>query len=195
MNVRFAPNVRRYGFTLVEMLVALGIGSVVLLAICALSIYSARCFLALGNYSDLDAQSRNTVDVIGRDIRQATALLDFKANSSTRYLTFTNSELGTFMKLTWHIDNKTLSYQATDSPAQVLLTGCDRWSFSLFNGSPIVSSTNILFNPATNSSGKLDVTLCKLVNMSWKCSRTILGEKMNTEKVQTAQIVLRNKVR
>ena len=29
--------------------------------------------------------------------------------------------------------------------------------------------------------------------MTWKCSRTILGQKANTESVQTAQVVLRNK--
>jgi len=28
--------------------------------------------------------------------------------------------------------------------------------------------------------------------VSWKCSRTILGAKINTESVQTAKIVLRN---
>ncbi len=50
-----------------------------------------------------------------------------------------------------------------------------------------------MFYPATNSSGVYDPSICKLINMSWKCSRTILGSKMNTESVQTAQVVLRNK--
>jgi hypothetical protein len=30
------------------------------------------------------------------------------------------------------------------------------------------------------------------VDVSWKCSRQILGEKVNTESVQTAKIVMRN---
>jgi hypothetical protein len=35
------------------------------------------------------------------------------------------------------------------------------------------------------------VGLCKLISVSWICSRTILGSKMNTESVQTAKIVIR----
>ena len=34
--------------------------------------------------------------------------------------------------------------------------------------------------------------ICKLVSVSWRCSRTILGQKVNTESVQTAKIVIRN---
>jgi len=40
----------------------------------------------------------------------------------------------------------------------------------------------------------VDINACKLINMTWKCSRTIFGSKRNTESIQTAQIVLRNKV-
>jgi hypothetical protein len=32
----------------------------------------------------------------------------------------------------------------------------------------------------------------KLISVSWRCSRTILGAKVNTESVQTAQICIRN---
>jgi hypothetical protein len=32
---------------------------------------------------------------------------------------------------------------------------------------------------------------CKLVSVSWICSRSILGSRLNTESVQTAKIVIR----
>jgi hypothetical protein len=51
----------------------------------------------------------------------------------------------------------------------------------------------LVFYPATNNAGALDLTICKVINMNWKCSRAILQQKINTESVQTAQIVLRNK--
>jgi hypothetical protein len=51
----------------------------------------------------------------------------------------------------------------------------------------------VLYYPATNGTGVLDVNLCKLINLSWKCSRTIFAQKVNTESVQAAQIVLRSK--
>jgi hypothetical protein len=31
-----------------------------------------------------------------------------------------------------------------------------------------------------------------MIDVSWKCSREILGAKINTESVQTAKIVIRN---
>jgi hypothetical protein len=34
--------------------------------------------------------------------------------------------------------------------------------------------------------------MAKLVDVSWLCSRKILGRKVNTESVQTAKIVMRN---
>jgi hypothetical protein len=86
------------------------------------------------------------------------------------------------------MDASTLSLEKTGLAPMVVLTGCDRWKVWLYNRAPNINSTNLSFNPATSLAN------CKLVNMSWKCSRTILGSKINTESVQTAQIVLRNKV-
>ena len=36
-----------------------------------------------------------------------------------------------------------------------------------------------------------DPKLCKVVQMSWICSRNILGKKANTESVQSAKVVIR----
>jgi hypothetical protein len=49
--------------------------------------------------------------------------------------------------------------------------------------------------------GQIDVTFnptlrlsdCKVVAMSWSCSQSVIG-KLETENVQEAQIVLRNKL-
>ena len=48
----------RRAFTLVEFLVAAGIGSLVLVATAALLIYSSNSFAAMFNYADLDNQSQ-----------------------------------------------------------------------------------------------------------------------------------------
>jgi hypothetical protein len=73
------------------------------------------------------------------------------------------------------------------------LTECDAWNFALYQRTPYVTTTNVLYYPATNDAGVFDVNLCKLINLSWKCSRTIFAQKVNTESVQAAQIVLRSK--
>jgi hypothetical protein len=38
-----------------------------------------------------------------------------------------------------------------------------------------------------------DVSQCKLIKLTWICSRNILGKSLNTESVQSAEIVIRKK--
>jgi len=184
-------NVRRRfaGFTLVEAMIATAIGTLVMAVMASLSVYSARTFSAMGNYVDLDVHSRNALDVIAREMRQSTGVIDSKTNTGINYLTLTNTDAATYVKITWNSDAGTLALDKTGQGTQILLTGCDKWKFWLYNRAPNLNPTNLSFNLATNLAD------CKLVNMSWKCSRTILGSKLNTESVQTAQIVLRNKVK
>ena len=194
MRLTTAHNVSRRrafaGFTLIEMMVGLGLGSIVMTMVAALSVYTSRAFYSMSNYVDLDVHSRNAVDIIGRELREATAVTGCNnTNSSSRFITFTNVSAATSATLTWSKDRATLVLSKTGQPDQTLLTGCDKWSTSLYTRAPNVGSSSLTFNTATNLSD------CKLVNMSWKCSRTILGSKINTETVQTAQIVLRNKVK
>jgi hypothetical protein len=195
MNLHL-PNIhpahrRRFavGMTLVELMVATALSSLIMATVGALSIYSARTFAAMGNYTDLDFKSRYTLDVVSREMRQATAVVDSSTTNSVKYVALTNMDTSTGLKLTWDSNARTLVFSKTGQPDQTCLTECDTWNFSLFNRAPNISSTNLSFNAATN------LTDCKLLNMSWKCSRTILGSKLNTESVQTAQIVLRNKIR
>jgi hypothetical protein len=176
-------------FTLVEASVAIGLGTLILAVVASLSVYSARTFSAMGNYVDLDMHSRNALDVISREVRQATAVIDRATNSGVSYITLTNTDALTSFKISWILDAAILTVQKSGQPSRAVLTGCDNWNVSLYNRAPNLNSTNITFNAATN------LTDCKLVNMSWRCSRSILGTKINTESVQTAQIVLRNKVR
>jgi prepilin-type N-terminal cleavage/methylation domain-containing protein len=176
-------------FTFVELLVAMALSSIVMTAVGALTIYSARTFVALGNYTDLDLHSRNALDVIGRELRQATAVIDTQTNATVNYVQLTNANIGVAYKLSWDTSARTVVFEKTGQAAQLCLTECDRWNFALFNRAPNFSSTNITFNAAST------LAEAKLINMSWKCSRTIMGSKLNTESVQTAQIVLRNKVK
>jgi hypothetical protein len=179
--------------TLVEVLVAMGLGSIVLAAVASLTMYAGKSSLAIVNYTDLDIKSRYALDMISREIRQATAVTSQQTNLPTKSLTLTNADQGTQITLTFDSNARTLVMQRTGQSDLTTLTECDRWDFSLYQRTPYGFPTNIIFYPATNTTGSLSLSLCKLVNMSWKCSRTIFGQKVNTESVQTAQIVLRNK--
>ncbi|MEY4387376.1 MAG: hypothetical protein RLY20_2659 [Verrucomicrobiota bacterium] len=176
---------RSAGVTLVELMVALGVGSIVLAVVATVTVFGARSFMALGNYSALDQQSCAGVDQMTREIRQATALIS--TNNSPKALVFTNANKGITITYAWNANTKQLTAKySNESQERVLLRGCEDWSFHLWQRTPYSNLTNV-FYAATSPK------LCKLVDMSWKCSRTVGGTKLlNTESIQTAQIVLRN---
>lgn len=188
-----SKNKRADGLTIVEVMVAGGVGSVVLGLALSLWMFSARSFVALGNYSDLDSKSRQALDSMLRDIRDATRVSGFQRDGVNNWIELTNAEIsGVTITYAWSSSSRKLICQKTGQPDRVCLTECDLWDFHPYQRTPQTNGT-YLFYPATNSSGIYDASICKLVDVTWKCSRTVLGRKVNTESVQTAQVVLRNK--
>ena len=112
-----SPNISRRrafaGFTFVELLVGLGLGSIVMTMVAALSVFSSRAFYSMSNYVDLDVHSRNAVDIIGRELREATALTDWKTNSGNRFFTLTNVTA----QLVWDTANANINLSANNSAA------------------------------------------------------------------------------
>jgi prepilin-type N-terminal cleavage/methylation domain-containing protein len=167
----------RQAFTIVEVMMAVAISAIVLAAIGTLTVYTARSFVALGNYEALDRYSRNALDVMSRDIRQARAVTSYATNS----LTFQNTD-GSTLSYDWSPSISTLT-RRQGGVSTVLLTNCDTLRFNIYQRNP---SNNFSFYPAAN------IANCKLVSVTWVCSRTMFGRKLQTESVQTAKIVIRN---
>lgn len=176
----------RRGFTLLETMIVMGLAGIVLAIVVATYKYSGTSFAAMGNYADLDRKSRAALDLLSREIRNSSALI--AVGTSPKSLTFTNATTRKNITITYDSSARTLSLAKTGQSTQTLLTSCDQWDYSLYGRVPVLTSSNITFNAVT------DISACKLINMTWKCSRTIFGSKRNTETIQTAQIVLRNKV-
>jgi prepilin-type N-terminal cleavage/methylation domain-containing protein len=189
------------GFTMVELMIAIAISVIVIAAVVTLSIVTAQNFVATSNYVQMNDQGRNALDKIGREIRNSTAVVSFQTNNPQQ-LVLTNVTFGTGVTITCNTNSTvgTLVLSKTGQPDLTLLTGCDSFNFQLFDRYPNFVTNNILTNSiyfcaSTNAAtGKVDARFCKVNNMSWKCSRKILGSKLNTEIVQTAQVVLRNQV-
>ncbi len=188
------PGSHRRGVSLVEVLVASAISAVLFAVVMTINVFGAKSFVSIGNYVNLDTKSRNTLDVISREIRNATAVVSIQTNLPVKSLTLTNASLGQIVTITYNANARTLVLSKTGQPAMTFLTECDRWDCSLYSRAPIFTTNNINFYSSTNGAGQLNVGFCKLINMSWKCSRPVMGSQLNTESVQTAQIVLRNKV-
>lgn len=168
----------RRGMTLVETLVASMAGLLLMTVVASVWMFSARSFVALGNYRDLDNASRNTLDLMSREIRGAAALTSYATNA----ITLLNRD-GTSFSYVYNPGTETLS-RVQGGNSRVLLEQCD---YVRFHVSQRNITNGFVFYTTTSQP-----QLTKLVDVSWKCSRTILGAKVNTESVQTAKIVLRN---
>jgi prepilin-type N-terminal cleavage/methylation domain-containing protein len=164
--------------TLPEVMVAVAVSSIVLTVIAAFTFFTARSFAAIGNYVDLDGTSRQAVDVMTKEIRQAKALFDYKTNS----LIFTDYD-DKKLQFIWDPTRRELT-RVKDGISSILLRECDSLEFHIYQRTP---------QPGTNSFySATDAAQCKLLDMKWRCSRSLFGQKANTETVQTAQVVIRN---
>ena len=177
------------GMSLVEVMVASGLGSLVLSAVMAITFFSARSFAAVSNYVDLDAKSRMALDKMSQEIRQADALTSCGRVGNKTEAVFTGKDplTGAPYTLTYtHQQNlKTLTCTRNAGTPQVLLTECDSIDWYMYKG----GMTNGTDSPILTT----DPTQCKVVQLTWACSRKIFGNKANTESVQSAEIVIRKK--
>jgi hypothetical protein len=166
------------GFALVETLMAAGITTILVLILCAFAVFSSHSFAALYNYVDLDEANRMGMDRVTKDVRQSNRV---KAATATSLIL----EDADNMEIRYVYDPvaRTLTRTKEGEESRVMLKECDRLAFTLGQRNPIGGTFDV-YNPKT-----MDVV--KVVNVSWKCSRTIMGRKENTESVQTARIVIR----
>lgn len=191
MNLRIAAAARdrRAAWTLVETMVVVGIGSLIMASLMQTWLFTARSFVAMGNYVDLDQASRNALDRMSRDIRQAKVFSP--TYSQTNYLVFTNLDSSFFCYLwdpqTKQVSKLTGNYSGgnfVNIQTNCLMTGCDYFSFRIWQRNP---ATGFTFPYSATA----DPVNTKLVDISWRCIRRVLNQ-FNTESVQTARIVLRN---
>src|SRR3954464_5042280 len=175
---------RQSGITIMETMVGLTIGALVLAALAQLTFYTGRSFAALYNYIELDKYSRNALDQMVYKIRQTDSLTTYAPNRLVFSYNTTNT-----LTYQYAADSKqlfeTITTPSGSATRKTLLKGCDALSFTIFQRNS-VSGTYDQF-PAT-----LTNNAAKLVQLSWTCSRTLLGSHVNTESVQSAKIVLRN---
>ena len=169
---------RNSAFTLVEVMVAAALGLIALTAVGMLSWFSSRSFAAIANYVVLDQTSQLALDKMSREVRQARRLTDYSA-TSLNLLDFDNNPL----QFVYDPDAKTL-VRVSAGQTNLLLTGCDFLQFTNYQRTP-TSNTFDAYQAAS-------VTNSKVIQVTWSCSRKILGAKVNTESIQSSKIALRN---
>lgn len=170
------------GMTLVEMLVATGLGSIVLVTIAAIMLFTMRSFAAIANYADLENESRNALDHMTMDIRQTYGLV----TNSSNELDFEDAPDHQTLKFIYSTNDQTLT-RVKNGNYTKLLDHCTALRFDLFQR----NTSNDTYNqyPITSNA-----SLCKVVQVTWTCRRNLNGSAVyNTEVVQTAKIVIRKK--
>jgi Tfp pilus assembly protein PilW len=163
---------------LAEALIAIGVTALLMLTVCTFSVFTGRSFAALYNYVELDDDNRIAMDQITRDVRQANRVKSWATTS----LVLEESD-GSDLSFTCNAAQKTL-VRTKNGVSNVLLKGCQRLAFDVRQRNAVAGTYDLYpvsTTPAT----------AKVVNVSWSCSRFILGNMENTESVQTARIVIR----
>jgi len=165
--------------TIAEMMFGIAIAGLVLSAVASLAFYTGRSFVSMANYVELDQRSRNALDSMSREIRQANRLL----SSTSTSLNFECLD-GSVLSYVYDAPGKKLLCKRNNvEQGNPLLTGCDSLQFLIYQRNS-VAGTYDQYPTASAST-------CKLVQLRWVCSRKILGVTMNTESVQSAKIVIR----
>lgn len=166
------------------MMISVVTGILMLTCVCSAFIFMNRNLNATANYEELDRQSRNAIDLMTRDIRQAGAL----TNYATNLLQFTNQD-GTLLQYSWDSSNLltfTNASTANNGPfGGTLLKGCSYLKFSIFQRNPS-NGTTMDFWPAATPA------LAKVILINLVASRKNYTSLTNSESVQTAKVVLRN---
>ena len=165
------------GATLVENVIGMGIGVVVLAAVCGFSMFSARGFAGFSSCNSLDLANRKAMDQITKDFRMVQAVTNFAANT----ISMVDYD-GTPLEYYYSASKQTLN-RIKGGVTNTLFNDCTRFNFTM--GMRTMTNATFDFYPTTN------VWECKAMIMDWCCSRKLLGST-NDDMPQIQTVVMRN---
>lgn len=129
------PRIRRRGFSLVEIMVTVGLFSVILAAIIPAFNFFGRSVIGLGNYSAMSQESRRSMEILSRDIHAAEALTEATEHELT--LILPNDLGGDTVNFRYSSADKTVVRTVTPLAgavsSQEILTDVGEFSFIFFN--------------------------------------------------------------
>lgn len=179
-------------FTLFEFVVATGAGGLLFAAVAVMMMYCGKSTAIMGNYVDLDKSDRDALDTMTTDIRQANMVTAFTSNRMALQTTDVNTGATNTLTYMYSSANGTLlrilatqvGIVTSNLSSTIILSNIspNTLSFAMFQRNPIGGDVNQY--TTTNTS------LCKVVQISWTCSKSVLGIG-NTETVQSAKVVIR----
>jgi hypothetical protein len=115
---------------------------------------------------------------MSREIRQCDGIV---AASTNGLVLRTGTNLTTFQ---YQPATRELVRIDSDADTEVYLKGCDYIRFDMFRRNPLSGKYNEYPTATT--------TNCKIVQVSWVCSRRLLGFTANEGGMESARVVIRN---
>ncbi len=180
---------RTAAWTLVELMVSVGVFSIAGLALAIIFMFSLRSYTAMANYAVLDQYNRQAMDQLTYELRQAQAVTGYASNATSSSLSILNGS-GVPVTYTFDAGNQQVRRVAGDGSFKVLLTNCNLLNFGLYMRPPTNGYWEVY--PVPMDSNTNWPQLVKVVQLSWKTSMTISPTmNVNSEDIQTARIVIR----
>ena len=177
MYIRRASLAPGRGFSLVELVVALAITSIVLLAVAVVALQSTTSLATLCNHLELSEQNQQAAAQLANDLRACQAVTGYSTNGLVLQLPG-----GSTVTYSYSSNAKTLT-RTQGGSAKVLLAGCQFIEFRIYQRNPIGGAYDIY--PTA------DTATCKVVKANWSCSKILQGDRLNSGNMTTGYIVIR----
>jgi prepilin-type N-terminal cleavage/methylation domain-containing protein len=176
------PRSPRRGFSLVEILVASSLATIVMAGVMTAFLFIGRTSISLRNYADLETQARNALETFAQDVRMSSGVT---WNSSTS-LALTIQQGNTTIPATYAYDPAARTFSRTvGTTTEVLITNIRNFSFNAYG----IDTTSIsLSTPTANTNNAT-----KQIQISLETERINRTLALHTNKVISARFVLRNK--
>ena len=168
------------GFTLVELLVGMGLSAFLLAGVLASFLFIGRSGQNLSNYGDMESEARSGLEVFAQDVRQASAIGWNSATSVTLLVDGVN------IVYAYDASTRVLNRQGT-----ALITGITNFELIGYNitGALVTASADLNTTAGRTMAGKIT----KQLQISLSASKSSVTVATATNTVLSARYTLRNK--
>ena len=176
------------GFTLVEVMVVATLSSLILIGVISTFLFLGRASFAAANYSDMEVDTREAIEIFARDVRMASDVSWNSANSVT--LTVDSASGSYQVTYTYNptavsgVEARTLT-RTRGGTTEVMVTGIRSFEFTAYK----INTEAISLSSITTATNQMT----KQIQLSMEIERRRPTVALTTDKVVSARFVLRNK--
>lgn len=173
---RHSRHRRKRGFTLPELLITLVISSIILAAVFSSYIFLAKSCISILDYSDMDTEARESLEIFSREVRQAQDISGFTVNGCTLTVPMIGSSYT--VQYTYVPADRTFYRAYGTTQEKALISGIDAFSLQRFNLKHLTAA-----NDLETKQLQLDVRSERSGNPKFRATNNVLS----------ARFIMRNK--